>query len=220
MNGCGFFEDQPRAGSLPSWATITQVSNFLEVPRNAVRSAVRRAVESQEAWVKKEMTEDGRAIYLIDTTHQTYQAHEERWKQSNTIRGKFLWQTPPWCLLCLPRQEERCSLELAHESVGSERPCWPQVQRWLAVQGLELFINQLAREEGAHPWHWRWGELHGEGYQNEEEALVAALQSRFEAHEREREEGNALLQHLLEQEERPAPARFGFFFRRRTSPAF
>ena len=40
MNQSDFFDDHHPAGTLPRWATITQVSGFLEVLRSAVSSTV------------------------------------------------------------------------------------------------------------------------------------------------------------------------------------
>ncbi|GCE15049.1 hypothetical protein KTT_49080 [Tengunoibacter tsumagoiensis] len=34
-------------------------------------------------------------------------------------------------------------------------------------------------------WEWQWGELQGEGFASDEEAIIAVLQSRFEAYEAE-----------------------------------
>src|SRR5690242_4101739 len=48
-----FFDDQPPTEGLSHWATITQVSTFLSVPRTTVRGTVRRAATSGESWVKK-----------------------------------------------------------------------------------------------------------------------------------------------------------------------
>ncbi len=49
MNETDPFGDSFPLGTLPQWATITQVSAFLGAPRNAVRSAVRRAVKKRGA---------------------------------------------------------------------------------------------------------------------------------------------------------------------------
>jgi hypothetical protein len=82
MTECTFFDDEQPTRGLPQWATITQVSEFLDVSRNAIRSAVRRAVANNEDWVKKESKKGESTHYLIDMTHEIYQSHAQRWKEN------------------------------------------------------------------------------------------------------------------------------------------
>ncbi|BCL79600.1 hypothetical protein ccbrp13_20650 [Ktedonobacteria bacterium brp13] len=189
MTKCAFFDDQPDQPptELPQWATITQISHFLEIPRDAVRSAVRRAIANNEAWVKKEDGEAGSTRYLIDTTHEMYQSHQERWK----LRAGFLDEIDPaWLHAGQPR--------FLPPSSEEELQQWPHFRQWLYMQGLQIYQNVLA-EEQEKPWQWRWDDLHDEGYRSIEEAVIAALQRQLDTHDAEREE-QAFFQMLENQE--------------------
>ena len=234
MNGCDFFDDQPPTGALPRWATITQVSDFLEVSRNAVRSAVRRAVANNEQWVKKETSEEEKPVYLIDTDHEIYKSHEERWKQSKVIQGDSYansvarWSSarqslfshthcgertlPPPPFANIPWQEQNGS-----ES-GLDR--WPRLRQWLYANGVQIFKNILDEDEQADLWQWRWDELEGEGCQDVEEAIVTALQNRFHVYKEELLKQNPAFFEEFTQEEPQRPQRFNFFSRKKEAPPF
>ena len=234
MNGCNFFDDQPPTGSLPRWATITQVSDFLEVSRNAVRSAVRRAVVNSEQWVKKEVSEDGKPIYLIDTDHETYQSHEERWKQTKALQGEPLvnsaahWSQARQSLFSHIRPGERALLPSAFTDIprqeqensegGLDR--WPRLRHWLSTRGIQIFKNILDEDEQIRPWQWRWDDLEGEGCQDVEEAIVMALQNRLHLYKEEFLEQDAAFFEALRQEESQKPPRFRLFSRKKESPPF
>jgi hypothetical protein len=201
-----------REDGLPRWATITQVSEALAIPRDTVRSAVRRAAASSEVWVKKEVAPDGTAVYLIDTQHASYQAHEARWKQGTTARQHLAsWlRIPPECVISMWSKEQTMRDGETAEDHASSRSneqetsgfsAGPRVWQWLAAGGLEIFTNCLAPAGQAYPWQWHWNELHGAGYGSVEEALLAALQARFDAYEREREDLTTTLLHTLERED-------------------
>lgn len=66
-----------------------------------------------------------------------------------------------------------------HRSFDDVLRLWPLFRQRLYSWGLQIFQNILAEEGQKNPWQWRWGELHGEGYRNEEEAIIAALESQF-----------------------------------------
>src|SRR5579859_7338731 len=90
MNERTLFDGQRPTDCLPHWATITQVSTFLAVPRTTVRGTVRRALCYNEPWVKREDAGDEKSPYLIDTTHETYASHAQRWKQNQAIQEEGL----------------------------------------------------------------------------------------------------------------------------------
>lgn len=234
MNEYESFNNQPPTGTLPQWATITQVSDFLGIPRNAIRSAVRRAVANGEDWVKKETSEEGKPLYQLDTKHEAYQLHEDRWKHNKAVQHALLEYSVSarphaWQSRFSPLRFERERLLHRHSSHAfSSRDAltqrestlhdWPRIRQWLCTKGIQIFKNILAEEEQATSWQWRWNELHGEGCQSEEEAIIAVLQSRFDAYEKIYEEQEAaFFTHV--QEEPPEPQRFSFFSRRnRTYP--
>ncbi len=178
-------------GTLPRWATITQVSASLGAPRNAVRSAVRRAVKNGEQWVKKETPDkSSMPVYLINTNHTAYQAHARRWKQ-NTVSGAALYELDEqardtWEFSEVASHSQwlppssSTGLYNALEREYPDLHALPGLCSWLWSHGLQIFKNILAEEEQEAPWQWRWGDLHGEGYESSETALVAALQCWFE----------------------------------------
>ena len=204
MIECPFFDGEQPANNLPSWATITQVSDFLEIPRSAVRSTVRRAVANNEEWVKKETGEGKCTHYLIDTTHELYKSHETRWRQNLPAREEELaasaseWsgtgeafhsQVPPMMSSItsstLPTQDSY--RRLSYPDTVLHR--WTKFRQRLYSWGIQVFQNILAEEERVNPWQWRWGNLHGEGYSNEEEAIIAAIESHFTFSGEEEHEG-------------------------------
>ena len=139
MNESAFFDDHPPAGSLPRWATITQVSGFLEIPRSAVSSTVRKAIANNEPWVKKEISEEVKLIYLIDTNHELYMSHVEQWKQRKA------------------RREDSLNASLARWSHLRESPFSPEPSEkvalsaspfvdipWSEYEGFESRVRSLA----------------------------------------------------------------------------
>ena len=200
MIGCGFFDDEQPTDTqndCPRWASISDISTFLDVSRNTISTAVKRAWANREPWVKKKKAEDGNTLYLIDTQHDLYLSHQERWKQNKALRTAFLGEAatdwsqadhvcfhpqsseaafPPHAPLPLTRYE--------HHSEGVLQR-WPRFREWLYSHGIQVFQNLLAEERQKNPWEWRWGELHGEGFASDEAAIIAVLQSRFDADETE-----------------------------------
>jgi hypothetical protein len=194
MTDCTFFDEEQPTNGLPQWATITQVSDFLEVPRNAIRSAVRRAVENNEDWVKKEISEGGGTHYLVDTTHETYKSHERRWEQKRAAQDEYGtasstdWYNAKNAFFSqmYPEDDSIPAYTFPPQfSWGSAGHFDDVLQRWMKFRqrlyswGIQIFQNILAEEDQESPWQWRWGSLHGEGYPNEEEAIIAALESRL-----------------------------------------
>jgi len=62
---------------------------------------------------------------------------------------------------------------------------WPALQQWLHELGVQVFLNVLSEECGPHQWHWQWRGLQCEGYESAEQAIIAALQRRFDEDARE-----------------------------------
>jgi hypothetical protein len=218
MSKCAFFDDQQPPNDLPRWATITQISSFLAVPRTTVRDTVRKASASGEPWVKKEDYEDGTSLYLIDTKHETYQAHKQRWQQNQAIRDCFLTVTADW-----PDLQQSFSAYMHPEEnpfpSAAPAPCsshqsstdnilhhLPILSHQLYSLGLQIFQNILAEEGQKNSWQWRWGDLHGEGYPSQEVALTVALQSRLNTDEEDGEIQDASLFQTQTQEGSQGPA--------------
>ncbi len=190
MNDDALFDDQQSPDDLPRWATITQVGHFLAIPRSVVRSAVRHAAAQTEPWVKKEMGQDGNVFYLIDTHHDRYTSQQEQWRNHQTMQSSLAYDAfADWSRSRQVHQENpvpaysassdaRSSWQ-AYETSSMGLHGWPQLRQWLFLLGIEIFVNILAEEGPADQWQWRWNELHGEGYIRQEEAIIAALQSRF-----------------------------------------
>jgi hypothetical protein len=238
MTKCSFFDDQQPPEGLPRWATTTQISAFLAVPRSTLHDTVKKAVTSGEPWVKKDIAEDGRPKYLIDTTHETYKVHEQRWKQNRNTQGEKL--TPSGWYRA--RQQSYSHSHAKEDStspyISSSSFSWHQqssandvLRRWpifrqrLHFWGLEVFKNILADEALANPWQWRWDDLHGEGYMSEEEAIIAAIESRLIANEAKRENqlhaDTSLIRLPPETSlEQTKPQRFNLFGRRSDSNSF
>jgi hypothetical protein len=235
MNESDFFDDHPPAGTLPRWATITQVSGFLEVPRSAVSSTVRKAVAKSEPWVKKEISEEEKLVYLIDTDHELYTSHAEQWKQrkaqredslnASLARWSHLRETP-----FSPEPSEKVALSPSpfvdipwseYEGFESGLNHWHRLRQWLFAKGVQIFKNVLDDEDPMHPWQWRWDDLEGDGCESEEEAIVMALQTRFHVYEEEIIElDTAFFEEELRQEESQKPPRFKLFSRKKEAPPF
>lgn len=197
MTDCTFFDEELPVEGSPQWATITQVSTFLSVPRTTVRGTVRRAATSGESWVRKAMAEDGTFHYLIDTTHESYLAHEQRWKLHQDTRA----EEATAALIDRSRTKKLPVAPFHHkgDAISPSPPIspfsqfswlkaargddvlhrWPTFRQRLHSWSIQIFQNMLADGGQENPWQWRWGELHGEGYQSEELAILAALESRL-----------------------------------------
>jgi hypothetical protein len=208
MNECAFFDDEQPTDGLPRWATITQVSIFLAVPRTTVRDTVRRALYDNEPWVKKEDS-DGKLLYLIDTTHETYKSHEQRWKHNQATRGEDLNASrASWSNAAQPFFSHFRPEDVPIPPYASSSPLsqffwqrqgslddvlhrWPLFRQQLYSWGIQVFTNILAEDGQENPWQWRWENLHGEGYSSDEEAIIAALQMRLDTYKEEDEEETA-----------------------------
>jgi hypothetical protein len=251
-----FLDEDLPAGKLPRWATITQVCDSLGISRTTVTKVVKKAWDNSEPWVKKENAPDGNTHYLIDTEHATYQSHEERWKQyqaSQRIPYQSYaeqWKQNeadlddldidefgpdelfPWQRESLVPYQPVPLSEPENRESGLHR--WPRLRRWLHAQGVQVFTNIVSEPGEENLWHWRWGDLHGEGYASDEEAIVAALQSRFDTNEavvaalqsqltanpeKPEEQDTALVPHPLPQE-LYKPHRRSFFSRGDSSRFF
>jgi hypothetical protein len=204
MSETTFFDEQHPTDGLPHWATITQVSDFLTVPRTTIRDTVRRAWASGEPWVKKEDSSEEQSQYLIDTTHETYKAHEQRWKQNQAAREDASPDPAAWYRVRPPSFFDKLLEESSSLYPSSSRfapfswrtrksfdvvlHLWPVFRQRLYSWGMQVFQNILAEEGEENPWQWRWGDLHGEGYPSEEEAIIAAIESRLMAHSQEPED--------------------------------
>ncbi|HZO75828.1 MAG TPA: hypothetical protein VFB60_26755 [Ktedonobacteraceae bacterium] len=207
MTDCTFFDEEPYADGLPHWATITQVSTFLNVPRTTIRGTVRRAATSDESWVRKAMADDGTFRYLIDTTHESYQTHEQRWKQHQEIRAEegmaaSADRSRTKKLPVVPFQQEEYPVPPSPSlfvpfswlnTAGGDDVLhrWPAFRQRLHSWGIQIFQNRLAEEGQENPWQWRWGDLHGEGYQSSELAILAALENRLMLNETPKEVSSA-----------------------------
>jgi hypothetical protein len=222
MAKCTFFDDQ-QPTELPRWATITQVSAFLAVPRTTVRDTIRQALAFAEPWVKKKDCEDGKSLYLIDTTHALYKAHEQRWKQNQTTTQK---EDEDPSSADLSHHVEQPTIPYSHygystllsqrygdgqDSSANVLHHWPVFRQRLSSWGIQVFQNVLAEEVQENSWQWRWGDLHGEGYPSVEEALTAALASRLDANEQEDREQDTCAFQTPEPEESPRGSRRSFF---------
>lgn len=236
MSKCTFFDDQPPTGGLPHWATVTQVSKFLAVPRSTVRDTVRRALDAGESWVKKEEVEAVKHRYLIDTTHERYKAQAQRWKQHQIEQEEeelaFLSRQSAFShgyqeadsYAAYPPSSLSSPLAWSGRS-DSLLSLWPLFRQRLSSWGLQVFQNILTDEWPWDLWQWRWGNLHGEGYASEEEAIVAALEMRLIANEEKREEPpledtSSLTQSTAPSSDQAKPARFNLFSGRSRSSLF
>lgn len=169
-------KDEHKTEPLPVWATLTEVSNALGIPRNAVKSAARRAMKNHQAWVKKE---EGKI--LLDTCHERYLCLARKWQEQKGAQPMFLSEDE---LLTgfEPAQVGNRSRYRWYPSLASEGyRHWPEFCSWLASQGLHISFNLLAGEHEVS-LQWRWGELGGEeAYANVKEAVIAALHSKLQA---------------------------------------
>jgi hypothetical protein len=158
---------------LPRWATITQVSRALGIPRPLVRTVVRRATATHDPWVMFDPT-SGKTRSLIDTSHPTYSSYAHQWKPETHV----LAPSAPSASLVPFDPSESEVLACDEEQVADGLQAVPLLRQWLSTVDLAIFKNVL--DEGAiFPWHWRWGSQHDESYASIEEALVAALQCRL-----------------------------------------
>jgi hypothetical protein len=234
MTECTFFDDEQPTRGLPQWATITQVSEFLDVSRNAIRSAVRRAVANNEDWVKKESKEGGSTHYLIDTTHEIYQSHAQRWKENRGALEEDSFATSAdWYeareALFSPRYR-KATASPSYMGMGEQDDHfddvllrWTKFRQRLSTWGIQIFQNVLAEEDEENPWRWRWGTLHGEGYPNKEEAIIAAIESRIGDLEEVNEDLTPDTSSLFPQSPLSAPEkpqRFKIFNKRNDAPLF
>jgi fructosamine-3-kinase len=224
MIGYMYDDTQKPADGLPHWATITQVSNALGMSRNTVSNVVKRASSNGEAWVKKEEAPDGNIHYLIDTEHERFLFHAHRWKRLKALRAALSdgeavnWSGPLPGAISAWGSETTASFPAPallpwpdHELTDHAFGRLPRLRHWLHTQGMQIFTNRLAEEGQENPWHWRWGELHGEGYPSDEEAVVAALDSRLTQEMQRSEEAHGAL--AQSQPEPSAPPRRSLFAR-------
>lgn len=168
-------KDEHKTEPLPAWATLTEVSNALGIPRNAVKSAARRAMKNHQSWVKKE---EGKI--LLDTRHERYLCLARKWREQKEPHPMFLGEDE-FLTSFESAQAGNRSCYRWYPSLASEGyKHWPEFCSWLASQGLHISFNLLAGEQ-AVSLQWRWGELGGaEDYANVKEAVIAALQSKLQ----------------------------------------
>lgn len=168
-------DEQPE---LPHWATLTDVSEALGVPRDVVRSVARRALKHEEMWVRKE----GGKI-LLDTTSASYQEHARQWQQDQQA----------WEELVGDFDTEYADGPDDHEPQPPSYHWypvppmagyryWEAFCQWLAARGLCVFFN-LLEGDPATALSWQWGELHStETYRDLKACVIAALDARMEQH--------------------------------------
>jgi len=165
-----FHDDENKTNELSTWATLTEVSEALGIPRNAIRSAARRAIKREELWVKKE----GGKI-LIDTRSDTYKDHARDWREQKEWDDFLADEAAEMADFPDIQKQEHvpCYWYPLLGAQGYRQ--WPEFCHWLASQGLSVFFNLLA-EEQATSLQWQWGDLHGKGcYADLKEAIIAAL---------------------------------------------
>ncbi len=203
--------------NLPPWATLREVSSYLHINHDKVRSTARRAMQNEEPWVKKE--EVGGQRLLIDTSHETFKAHVKRWLQ-NTGLGLEGGEPYPWSSSAHSGQSHDgytssypTSIEDLYTLETTRLFFWPALRQWLHELGLQVFMNVLAEDYGEQQWHWQWGALHGKGYESVEKAIIAALQSQFDENRRELQEVRQQLSGVMYQEaaSEEVPKRRGIF---------
>ncbi|WP_126582562.1 hypothetical protein [Tengunoibacter tsumagoiensis] len=194
MIGCGFFDEkQPPEeahNTVPCWVSLHEICAFLEISPNIMSPIVQQAYSNGERWVKKEQAKDGKTLYLVDTQHEMYQSYQEMWKQHNALLGETAsqWSQADQSYVPPPHSWESspsyapAPLPWYTEGVLQQ---WPRFRQWLYAHGIKIFQNLLAEERHMNAWEWQWGELQGEGFASDEEAIIAVLQSRFEAYEAE-----------------------------------
>jgi hypothetical protein len=166
-------DEQPE---LPRWATLTEVSQALSVPRDAVRSAARRALKQGEIWVRKE----GGKI-LLDTTSDSYQEHAKRWQQGQQEWDDFPTDLDAEYAALFPREEQQPVYHWYPSPPDGYRQ-WEEFCQWLASQGLCVSFN-LLEGNPATTLSWQWGELHStKTYQDIKACVIAALDARMQQH--------------------------------------
>jgi hypothetical protein len=162
------------------WATIAEVSEALGVQYNTIKQAVLKARTLQQDWVKlMPHPAPGYPLrWLLDTNHAIYQHHEKRWrklaqksstKQTSTssdtaARGEVSGKAP--AISSYSTSEAKVQ---GIDVTGT----WPELCHWLAEQGLVVFVNAIAPDQG---WQWSWGDNAGAGYADATAAITAALQ--------------------------------------------
>jgi hypothetical protein len=171
-------DDNNERPALPHWATLTEVSEALGVPRTAVRYVARLALKAEETWVRKE----GGKI-LLDTTSAYYQEHAELWQQDQQaweeLVGNFAVEDADQ--LSEHEPEPPCYHWYPSPSLAGYRH-WEAFCQWLAAQGLCVFFN-LLEGDPATALSWQWGELHStETYQDIKACVIAALDARMQQH--------------------------------------
>jgi hypothetical protein len=179
----GFDDDEHESGTLPNWATLTEVSSALGIAREAVRSVARRALREEELWVKKK---DGKI--LIDTTADLYKSHVSRWQKQQNVQGfasvedaldpfdaaDATWRVPQRKVPTLYHHFPSLVLE-GHRD-------WPDLCSWLGSQGLNVFFNMLVNERDVS-LQWQWGDQQGEYYYaGVKDAVIDALDCKLNAH--------------------------------------
>ncbi len=170
-------KDEHTTQPLPAWATLTEVSNTLGIPRNAVKSAARRAMKNHQSWVKKE---EGKI--LLDTRHERYLCLARKWKEQNEKETHSMFLVEDELLTGF--ESTQAGNRLCYHwypSLASEGyKHWPEFCSWLASQGLHISFNLLTGEKEV-ALQWRWGELGGaEDYANIKDAVIAALHSKLQ----------------------------------------
>lgn len=198
MNELDSSDHQQTRETLPLWATMKQVSDVLGVSRRAIRAVVRKAAQNQEPWVKKTTSEESKwPTYLIQTDHPMYQSQREHWKQRSALDASSQTHEGPRptastlnSLFCTTGEPPYCTSESKAQPFMYKPgllDAYPQLRRWLCSLGLQIFTNSL-EEPRDTPWHWHWGNLHGEWYGTQEKALIAALAHRLGTLPQHREE--------------------------------
>jgi hypothetical protein len=168
-------DDQDGQPRLPHWATLTEVSHALSVPRDAVRSAARRALKQGEIWVRKE----GGKI-LLDITSDSYQEHARRWQQGQQEWDGFSPDLDAYAELFLGEEQQPVYHWYSSPPDGYRQ--WEEFCQWLASQGLCVSFN-LLEGEPVTTLSWQWGELRStETYRDIKACVIAALDARMQQH--------------------------------------
>jgi len=169
-------KDDHTTQPLPAWATLTEVSNALGIPRNAVKSAARRAMKNHQGWVKKE---EGKI--LLDTRHERYLCLARKWKEQKEAHPAFLVEDELLSGFETAQAGNRLCYHWYPSLASEGYKHWPEFCSWLASQGLHISFNLLTGEKEV-ALQWSWDGLHGEEeYANVKEAIIAALHSKLQA---------------------------------------
>src|SRR6266700_7123864 len=153
----------PSLDGLPHWATITQVSAALLVPRTTVRGAVRRALAEGEPWVMRADADDEHSPYLIDTLHPTCLAHVKRWTQKEAtpeeeeepdeLEDDWSIKDPFSFTHHYRAQPSPFSPPVSRRSGEEVLQLWPLLRGRLYLWGIQIFQNILAAD--IDDWQWR-----------------------------------------------------------------